>query len=57
MYQPSKENKQQKTIYEIGANYHFNKNLLLEVEYAYVHNKALPNPNHSIVDVQLNFRF
>lgn len=57
MYQPSKENKQQKTIYGIGANYHFNKNLLLEIEYAYVHNKALPNPNHSIVDVQLNFRF
>lgn len=57
MYQPSDGAEKQKTLYEFGLNFHFNKNLVLTSEYAYVHNRALADPNYSMIDCQLSFRF
>lgn len=45
-----------KTFYEIGANYMFNKNVLLSVEYARVNERAT-HQNYNLVDVELDFRF
>ena len=57
MYQPSKGAEKQRTLYEVGLNYQFNKNVLLSTEYAYVHDRSLAKPNYSLVDVQLSFKF
>lgn len=57
MYQPSKGAEKQCTQYEIGLNYKFNKNIQLTTEYAYIHNKALSEPNYSVIDAQLSFQF
>ena len=57
MYQPSKGAEKQRTLYEVGLNYQFNKNVLLSTEYAYVHDCSLAKPNYSLVDVQLSFKF
>lgn len=57
MYQPSKGAEKQCTQYEIGLNYKFNKNIQLTTEYAYIHDKALPEPNYSVIDAQLSFQF
>ncbi len=46
-----------KTFYEIGADYMFNKNLQLNVEYARVNDKTRAEHNYNLVDVQLDFRF
>lgn len=45
-----------KTMYEVGADYAFNKNILLFVEYARVNERAT-HQNYNLVDVQLDFRF
>ena len=57
MYQPSKGTEKQRTLYEVGLNYEFNKNVLLTSEYAYVHDRSLAKPNYSLVDLQLSFKF
>ena len=49
-----------KTMYEIGANYYFTKNLQLNVEYARVNDRSIANPdkhNYNFVDCELDFRF
>ena len=57
MYQPSKGAEKQRTLYEVGLNYDFNKSVRLSTEYAYVHDRSLAKPNYSLVDVQLSFKF
>ncbi len=57
MYQPSKGAEKQRTQYEIGMDYYFNKNICLTGEYAYIHDRALTDPNYSMIDVQLSYRF
>jgi hypothetical protein len=47
-------------MYEVGANYFFNKNLQLNIEYARVNDRTIVNPDkhsHNFVDMQLDFRF
>ena len=57
MYQPSKGAEKQRTLYEVGLNYDFNKSVRLSTEYAYVHDRSLAKPNYSLVDAQLSFKF
>ncbi len=57
MYQPTGGADKQKSLYEVGLNYKLNKNIQLTTEYAYVHDRALAEPNYSMVDMQLSFRF
>lgn len=45
-----------KTYYEVGADYLFNKNLQLNVEYARVNERAT-HQSYNLVDVELDFRF
>ena len=49
-----------KTMYEIGADYLFTKNLQINVEYARVNDRTVANTdkhNYNMVDVELDFRF
>ena len=48
-----------KTLYEIGADYLFTKNLQINVEYARVNDRTINSDKHSynMVDVELDFRF
>ncbi|MBR3726121.1 MAG: porin [Prevotella sp.] len=47
-----------KTFYEIGADYLFNKNVQINVEYARVNDRTLAGKhNYNLVDVELDFRF
>jgi hypothetical protein len=49
-----------KTMYEVGANYYFTKNLQLNLEYARVNDRSIANSdkhNYNFVDVELDFRF
>lgn len=45
-----------KTFYEIGADYMFNSNLQLNIEFARVNERAL-HTNYNMVDVELDFKF
>ena len=59
-YRDSKEWSRAKTMYEVGINYYFNKNMQLNMEYARVNNRTMADPdshNYNFVDVQLDFRF
>jgi len=57
LYRDRKEWSSSKTFYEIGADYMFNKNIQLNVEYARVNDRTLASPNYNLVDVELDFRF
>ena len=56
VYRDEKKWETSKTFYEIGADYVFTKNLQLNVEYALV-NERVYHKNHSLVDVELDFKF
>ena len=59
-YRQSKDWDSSKTMYEVGLNYFFSKNLQLNAEYALVNDRTIANPDkhtHNLVDVQLDFRF
>ena len=56
LYRQSKEWATSKTMYEVGFNYFFNKNLQLNVEYARV-NERTGHHNYNFGDVELDFRF
>ena len=56
-YRQSKEWDSSKTMYEIGANYYFSKNLQLNAEYARVNDRSLAKHNYNFFDVELDFRF
>ena len=57
VYRRSKDWDSSKTMYEIGANYFFNKKLQLNFEYARVNDRTLASPNYNFVDLELDFRF
>ena len=60
LYREAKEWGQSKTMYEIGADYIFTKNLQINVEYARVNDRTIANAdkhNYNMVDVELDFRF
>ena len=59
-YRQTKEWNASKTMYEVGLNYFFTKNLQLNAEYARVNDRTIANPdkhNYNFVDVELDFRF
>lgn len=59
-YRDNKEWNRAKTMYEIGINYYFTKNLQLNLEYGRVNDRTIANPdkhNYNLVDAQLDFRF
>ncbi len=59
-YRDNKEWNRAKTMYEVGVNYYFHKNIQLNVEYARVNDRSIPNPdkhNYNFFDAQFDFRF
>ena len=56
LYREAKEWGQSKTMYEVGADYMFTKNLQINLEYARVNERAT-HSNYNLVDVELDFRF
>lgn len=56
-YRQAKDWESSKTMYEIGANYFFTKNLQVNFEYARVNDRSLASHNYNFVDVELDFRF
>ena len=57
-YRQAKEWSTSKTMYEVGMNYFFNKNIQLNFEYALVNDRALSGKhNYNFVDLELDFRF
>jgi len=56
-YRDNKEWNRSKSMYEVGLNYFFNKNLQLNCEYAYVNDRTLNRHSYNMVDLQLDFRF
>ena len=60
LYREAKEWGQSKTMYEVGADYLFTKNLQINLEYARVNDRTIANPdkhNYNMFDVELDFRF
>lgn len=61
MYRPSDGAQKQRTQYDLGLDYEFNKNLELSGIYSYVHDRSqntpTGHPNYSMVDLELSFRF
>jgi len=55
-YRSQKTWESSKTMYEVGLNYFFSKNLQLNAEYGLV-NERSAHKNHNFVDVELDFRF
>lgn len=56
LYRKAKDWNSSKTMYEVGFNYFFTKNLQLNAEYARVNERAT-HDNYNFVDVELDFRF
>ncbi|MGI6233160.1 MAG: porin [Prevotella sp.] len=46
-----------KTLYEVGADYEFTRNLEISAEYARVNDRTLDKHNYNMVDVEVDFRF
>ena len=57
LYREAKEWGQSKSMYEVGADYVFTKNLQVNLEYARVNDRTAANHNYNMVDVELDFRF
>lgn len=57
VYRPQKSWSSAKSMYEIGFNYFFSKNVQLNVEYARVNDRSLSHPNYNLFDAQFDFRF
>ena len=55
-YRSQKEWATSKSMYEVGLNYFFTKNLQINAEYGLV-NERSAHKNHNFVDVELDFRF
>ena len=56
LYRQSKEWSTSKTMYEVGLNYFFSKNLQFNAEYARINERA-GHQNYNFVDLELDFRF
>lgn len=46
-----------KSMYEIGADYKFSKNIGVTAEYVFVNDRTLSRQNYNMADVQLQFMF
>lgn len=57
MYRSNGEWDSAKTMYEVGLNYLFHKNLQLNAEYVFVNDRSLAKHNYNMVDIELDFRF
>ena len=57
MYRPEKLWSTSKTMYEVGLNYYFTKNIQLNFEYARVNDRTVTKHNYNFVDLELDFRF
>lgn len=57
LYRDQKTWASSKTLYEVGADYLFTKNLQVNVEYARVNDRSLEKHNYNMVDVELDIRF
>lgn len=63
MYQPTGNASRQRTQYDAGIDYEFNRNWQINAEYAYIHDRSLPlsnasySPDYSIIDVEVDFKF
>ena len=57
MYRSDGDWDKAKTMYEIGANYVFCKNLQINAEYAFVNDRSLAKHNYNIFCVDIDFRF
>ena len=56
-YRSMKEWSSAKTMYEVGLNYFFTKNLQVNFEYARVNDRNLAKHDYNFVDLELDFRF
>ena len=59
-YRKCKEWSSSKTMYEVGMNFYFTKNIQLNLEYARVNDRSIATPdkhNYNFVDAQFDFRF
>ncbi|MBQ4387744.1 MAG: porin [Prevotella sp.] len=56
-YRQSKEWATSKSMYEVGFNYFFTKNLQLNMEYARVNDRTASKHNYNFFDVEMDFRF
>jgi len=56
-YRSMKEWSSAKTMYEVGVNYFFTKNLQVNFEYARVNDRNLAKHDYNFVDLELDFRF
>lgn len=57
MYQPNGKTDMMRTQYEVGLNYHINKNFTILSEYAFVNDRTSADHNYSMADVEVCFRF
>lgn len=57
LYRPRAEWGSSKTLYEVGADYMFCKNLQINVEYAFVNDRSPAEHNYNMIDTQFSFRF
>ena len=57
MYQADGTTNTMKTMYEVGLDYEFTKNIQLSGEYAFVNDRTLTDRNYSMIDFEVSFRF
>mgnify|MGYP002523778866 CR=1 FL=1 len=60
VYRRSADWESSKTMYEVGVNYFFSKNMQINFEYARVNDRTIANPdkhNYNFVDAEFDFRF
>lgn len=57
MYEANSKTDMMRTQYEVGLNYHINKNFTILSEYAFVNDRASADHNYSMADVEVCFRF
>ena len=56
-YRVSKNWGTSKSLYEVGVNYFFSKNMQLNFEYARINDRTRDRHNFNMMDLQLDFRF
>lgn len=57
VYRPDATWGMAKTLYEIGADYEWSRNLKLNIEYAFVNDRSLSKHNYNMFDVEFDVRF
>ena len=58
LYRPSAEWGRARTQYEVGADYLFDKNFQINLEYARINDRGLKTAhNYNVIDVEVDFRF